>query len=536
MKKNLLALMLIFTAALGGVGELCGWLLPTISWPFTASRELSFLSCPAEVCPLLAADGRVHWFGWLAMALLALVGVWVLLRRRSSFRLSPVTRRRMRHFRRLKRGHFAFLLLMGVLCLAAMDQVLVGKRALVVLSAGGEWHFPAFRRNMLPGSVFGLKGNAALAETDYRHLHAMLGKPGGPQFVLMPPIPWDPTTDAAPFPTEELPSRGGKLYAPPSGAAEAEQLYDGQACRLYPNGDVHLRIRYRKGVPDGHVQGWAPDRREVYSATWRQGKLLSESYEGEGDVAHFLQQSTIAHYLIHYHPAPPLTGGHLLGTDSRGADIAALLFGGLQVTFKAALFYLPVIYGIGLTLGMLMGYWGGKFDLFTQRFIEIISQLPFLFVVMILTDFVPLDMRGMFVTLVLLALFGWMPMTYLIRTATMKEKTRDYVAAARVMGAGPLHILLRHILPNLTGIIITLIPFSVAVVVLSLTSLDYLGFGLPETYASWGRLLNDGLSKLSSPWIASSAFGALVIMLLLFTFIGEAIREAIDPHSADHYE
>lgn len=530
MKKNLLALLLLLAALLGSVAELRGWLLPTISWPFTASRELHFLSCPAEWCPELAADGRVQWFGWLFMLLLALAGIYLLFRRQSSLKLSPEAKRRMRHFRSLKRGYWALLLLMGILSVAAMDQILVGKRALVVLTAEGEWHFPAFRRHMLPGSVFGLTGNAALAETNYRRLRDDLGRPGGPQFVLMPPIPWDPTTDAAPFPTELLPTREGKLYA-----LDGEHLYDGQACRLYPNGEVHLRIRYRKGVPDGHVQGWAPDRREVYHATWQQGKLLSERYLGEGDLPDFLNRSTIDHYIIHYHPAPPLKGGHLLGTDSRGSDIAALIFGGLQVNIKAAIFYLPIIYGIGLMLGMLMGYWGGKFDLITQRGIEIISQLPFLFIVMILADFVPLDMRGMFVTLLLMALFGWMPMTYMIRTATMKEKTRDYVAAARIMGAGPLHILLRHILPNLTGIIVTIIPFSVAVVVLSLTSLDYLGFGLPDTYASWGRLLNDGLSKLSSPWVASAAFGALVTVLLLITFVGEAVRESIDPHTTDHY-
>lgn len=527
-KKTLSALLLLATALLGGVAELRGWLLPTISWPFTASRELPLLSCSAELCPWLAADGRVHWFGWLVMLLLAGAGVYLLCRR--SVKMPPEVARRIRHFKSLKRGYGALLLMLGILSLAAMDQVLVGKRALAVLTADGRWYFPAFHRNMLPGSLFGLKGNEALAEADYRSLREKLGQPGGPQFVLMPPIPWDPTTDAAPFPTELLPAKDGKLYA-----LDGLHLYDGQACRLYPNGDVHLRIRYRKGVPDGHVQGWSPDRREVYSAHWQQGELLSEHYDGEGALIDFLRRSGVDHYLIHYHPAPPLQGGHLLGTDSQGTDIAALLFGGLQVNFKAALFYLPAIYGIGLTLGMLMGYWGGKFDLITQRGIEIISQLPFLFLVMILTDFVPADFRGMFITLVLMALLGWMPMTYLIRTATMKEKTRDYVAAARVMGAGPLHIMLRHILPNLTGIIVTLIPFSVAVVVLSLTSLDYLGFGLPETYASWGRLLNDGLSKLSSPWIASSAFGALVVLLLLITFIGEAVREATDPHSSDHY-
>ena len=532
MNKNVIGACLILSALLGSAGELCGWLLPTISWPFTASRELTFLSCGAEHCPALAVEGRVHWFGWLGMLALALPGIYLLLRSRRSLRLPPETRRRVQRFRGLRRGWWSLLALVGLLALAAMDQALVGKRALLVISAEGEWHLPAFRRNMLPGSTFGLTGNAAHAETDYRALKQQQGAPGGPRLVLMPPIPWDATTDAAPFPTEQLPTREGKTYTP-----DGKKLFDGQACRLYPNGDVHLRIRYRKGVPDGHTQGWDTDHREVYGATWRGGERVREHLDTvDGSIADFLSSSAPTLYLIHYHPSPPLKGGHLLGTDSQGADIAALLFGGLQVNVKAALFYLPIIYGIGLTLGMLMGYWGGKFDLLTQRGIEIISQLPFLFIVMILTDFVPLDLRGMFTTLLLLALFGWMPMTYLIRTATMREKSRGYVAAARTMGAGPLHILRRHILPNLTSIVITLIPFSVAVVVLSLTSLDYLGFGLPETYPSWGRLLNDGLAKLSSPWIASSAFGALTLTLLLITFIGEAVREAIDPKSGEHYK
>ena len=104
------------------------------------------------------------------------------------------------------------------------------------------------------------------------------------------------------------------------------------------------------------------------------------------------------------------------------------------------------------------------------------------------------------------------------------------------MGAGPIHILTVHILPNLTGIIITLLPFSIAAVVLSLASLDYMGFGLPDTYASWGRLLNDGLAKLSSPWVVSAAFCSLVITLMLVTFIGEAVREAVDPRRHTYYE
>lgn len=530
-RKNLIALLIILAACLGCLGELRGWLLPTISWPFTVSRELPFLSAPAEWAPPLAVQGRFHWFGWAFMGVWLLVGLYILVRRTSSLRLPPEMARRWKRFRSIRRGYWSLLALCGILCIAGMDQCLVGKRALAV-RYHDEWYFPAFCRHVMPGSVFGLTGNEALSETDYRKLKESVGTPGAPTMVILPPIPYNPTMDAAPFPTERLPIRADKVCD-----AQNQLPYNGLACRLYPDGEIHLRLRYRRGVPDGHVQGWDKDRREVYTAVYRNGKLQTERYRGEGSVSDFLARTNPKNvYLVHYHPAPPLTGGHLLGTNSQGADIAAYLFGGLQVNIKAALFYLPVIYIIGLTMGMLMGYFGGKMDLLTQRVIEILTQLPFLFVVMILSDLVPLELRGMFLILSLLALFGWMHMTYIFRTATMKEKSRDYVAAARVMGAGPFHILTVHILPNLTGIIVTLLPFSIAAVVLSLASLDYMGFGLPDTYASWGRLLNDGLSKLSSPWVVSAAFVSLVVTLMLVTFIGEAVREAVDPRRHTYYE
>ena len=531
MKKNTLALLLILAAALSGAAELRGWLLPTLSWPFSASRHLAFLSCPADFAPWLAVDGRVQWFGWAVALLVALSGVYLLCRRADSLRLPPQARNSLERFRSHKRGYFALLFLLGLFALAAADQLVVGKRALAVVAEDGSWYFPAFRRDILPGSLFGLDGNASLTEPNYRELQRSLGAPGGPRMVLMPLVPWSPTADPAPFPTECLSVKDGKLCN-----ADGTTLFDGQACRLYPNGDIHLRIRYRRGVPDGHVQGWSPDRREVYSANWRNGKLTTEQFSGEGELKKFLSLSSNEHFLLYYHPAPPLTGGHLLGTDSRGTDILAYLIGGLQVNIQAALFYLPLVYGIGLLFGMLMGYWGGLFDLIAQRVIEILSQLPFLFLVMVLTDLLPPALHGMFVTLSLMALLGWMPMTYLIRTATMKEKARDYVAAAQAMGAGSLHIMRRHVLPNIMPIVITLLPFSTATVILSLTSLDYLGFGLPEGYATWGRLLNDGLSRLSSPWVASSAVGALVLILLLITFIGEGVREATSPRRHDHFE
>lgn len=530
MIKNLIGLLLILAAVLGSLAELNGWLLPTLSWPFTMSREFAWLHYPGWYTPFLDVGGTCHWFGWFCMFLLALAGVIVLLRRRSSFRLPPEHRKRVRRFCGIRRGLWSLVGLMLLLLLAGLDQCLVGKRALAV-EYEGQWYFPAFTRAVLPGSTFGLLGDEARAETDYRALEDEVGLPGRPEFVLLPPVPYEPVADAAPFPMRPLELRKGVLYGPD------DKPYNGLACRLYPDGQVHLRCCYRDGRPDGHTTGWSRDRREVYNAVYRNGERQQETYADGPDSAAFLAESESEKlFLVYYHPAPPLTGGHLLGTNSHGADILAYLYGGLQVNIKAALVYLPVIYTIGLTVGMLMGFFGGRFDLVVQRLIEIISQLPFLFVVMILSDLVPSAFRGFILILGLLCLFGWMRMTFLVRTATMKEKTRDYVAAARTMGAGPVHILFRHILPNLQGIIVTLVPFSVAAVVLSLTSLDYLGFGLPDTYPGWGRLLNDGLSNLSAPWIVSSAFLALVALLLMVTFIGEAVREACDPRHRTTYE
>ena len=208
------------------------------------------------------------------------------------------------------------------------------------------------------------------------------------------------------------------------------------------------------------------------------------------------------------------------------------------MNFQAAIIYIPIVYLIGVTVGLLMGYFGGWFDLVVQRVIEILSNIPFLFLVIIITLGVPAqykDRLGFYLILAILAIFGWMGMTYLMRTSALKEKARDYIAASRVIGAGVPRILFRHLLPNSVAILVTLIPFSISGLVLSLTALDYLGFGLPVQYASWGKLLKDGLSSLSSPLLVTSAFFCLVTMLVLVTFVGEAIREAFDPKKYTYY-
>lgn len=573
MNSRFLALLLLLFALLSSYGEYAGLLIPTLSWPFSASRELFFLQCSCPEIPILAPEGTCYWFGWLCVLLTAGLGLKLLLRPQQ--KASPEWREKWQRFRSMSRGYYSLLILLALLLLAAFDQCLVGSRALAV-QQNGAWQFPAFSRAIIPGAEFGLKGNAAIAETDYRQLQKQIGKIEGLQQVIMPPIPFDPSASSSEFPIEALAWKDNILMS-----LDGTKAYDGQACRIHENGQNHIRLRFRKGKADGQAQGWNKDGQLVYKAHYKEGKLIHHELlaKQKGKLRHeellaeqkgklrqreihpeagsistlqeegrqeiiprpalrdFLAQSPEhAYYQLFYHPAPPLTAGHILGTNSQGVDIVAFLFGGWQVNIKAILFYVPIVYALGITVGMMMGYWGGGLDIVIQRLIEIISQLPFLFVVMILADFLPASMRGMLLILVLLSLFGWMHMTYPIRSATFKIRESDFVAAARIMGASPWHIMRRHILPNLLALIVTLIPFSIACVILALASLDYLGFGLPDSYASWGRLLNDGLSKLSSPWIVTASVSALLIVLLLINFIGEAIREAFDPRQHQYYE
>jgi microcin C transport system permease protein len=140
------------------------------------------------------------------------------------------------------------------------------------------------------------------------------------------------------------------------------------------------------------------------------------------------------------------------------------------------------------------------------------------------------------VLLAIVVLFSWTGMTYYMRSATYREKARDYVHAAQVLGASTPRILFRHILPNVLSTIVTFIPFTIASSISALTALDFLGFGLPPPTPSWGELLRQGTSNLQSPWIVASAFSALVLVLVLVTFIGEAIREAFDPKKFTLYQ
>ncbi len=232
-------------------------------------------------------------------------------------------------------------------------------------------------------------------------------------------------------------------------------------------------------------------------------------------------------------PSPPsVESQHYLGTDVAGRDIVARLVYGFRLAMAFSVILLLCNYIVGVAIGCAMGFWGGAFDLVFQRLIEIWSNVPFLYVIMIVASVV---VPTFFTLVAVMVIFGWMSMTWYMRTATYKERAREYVTAARALGASSPRIVFRHILPNTVAIIVTFIPFSMAAGVTALTALDYLGFGLPPPTPSWGELLSQGTSNLRAPWIVGSVVVAMTAVLLMVAFVGEAIREAFDPKKFTYY-
>ncbi|MCP4022171.1 MAG: ABC transporter permease subunit [Desulfobacteraceae bacterium] len=231
--------------------------------------------------------------------------------------------------------------------------------------------------------------------------------------------------------------------------------------------------------------------------------------------------------------APSVSDRHFFGTDNVGRDILARLVYGFRTAILFSFILLFLNYTIGISIGCSMGYFGGKFDLFFQRIIEIWTNVPFLYIIIIISSIVVPNFR---ILLLIMAFFGWISITWVMRTMTYKEKEREYVLALRSLGASHWRIIFKHIIPNTISVIVTYAPFAISGGIIALTSLDYLGFGLPAPTPSWGEMLSQGWQNMEAWWIASSVVGALIITLITVTFTGEGIREAFDPKLHTTYE
>ena len=346
-------------------------------------------------------------------------------------RLNPLTLKKIRRFKSIRRGYVSFILFGLMIALSLTAELFINSRALVVRH-DGRYYFPTYGQ-ILPGTTFGLDYDY---ETNYRELKDRFAREDTGDWVLMPPVPFN-------------------------------------------------------------------------------------AYEND------LREDA-------FPPFPPSAASrHFLGTDNVGRDILARLVYGFRIAIFFSLGLLLTNYTIGVSIGCAMGYFGGRFDLFFQRIIEIWSNVPFLYVIIIISSIV---VPNFFILILIMAFFGWIGMTWTMRTVTYKEKEREYVLAARALGASNLRIIFRHIIPNTVAVIVTFAPFSVSGGIVSLTSLDYLGFGLPPPTPSWGELLQQGWTAMDAWWIAGSVIVAMIVTLVTVTFIGEAVREAFDPKLHTVYE
>jgi microcin C transport system permease protein len=224
-------------------------------------------------------------------------------------------------------------------------------------------------------------------------------------------------------------------------------------------------------------------------------------------------------------PAPP-SPRHLLGTDNQGRDVLARLIYGFRISMLFALALTLVSTVVGVAAGAVQGYFGGLTDLAFQRFIEIWGGLPQLFIIIIASSIV---LPGFWTLLGILLLFSWTALVAVVRAEFLRARNFDYVRAAKALGMNDRTVMTKHVLPNAMVATVTFLPFILSGAVVALTSLDFLGLGMPPGSASLGELLRQGKENLQAPWLGFTGFFAIAGMLTLLVFVGEAMRDALDP-------
>lgn len=244
--------------------------------------------------------------------------------------------------------------------------------------------------------------------------------------------------------------------------------------------------------------------------------LFPPNHFGPGTINYFAKSPT---------PSAP-SADNWLGTDDRGRDLLAQLIYGFRVSvlFGLALTFVGTV--IGVLAGAIQGFFGGKVDLVGQRFTEIWSAMPTLYLLIIFSAVLAPSVA---LLLVLLSLFSWMALADYVRVEFLRNRQMDYVKSAQALGVPSWKIMWRHILPNSMTPVVTFLPFQMSAAILTLTSLDFLGLGVPPGTPSLGELLNQGKNSIDAWWISLATFAVLVITLLLLTFMGDALRDALDP-------
>lgn len=376
------------------------------------------------------------------------------------------------------------------------------------------------------------------AVQDNRHGATGQGQPSGPQGV----------------PASMAPALGGATPGPQGGAASASPAARAwQRFRRHRRGYISLwifgvlfGISLFAGVLSNDRPLLASYQGQWYTPLWHDypettfggdflaptewhDPFIQRQFAQDGNWALWplnrYSFNTLNYYADLPNPAPP-SAQNLLGTDDRGRDVLARLLYGfrLSVMFGLALTAIGTL--LGIVMGALQGYFAGRVDITLQRLIEVWSAIPELYLLLILASmFEP----SIWVLLVILSLFGWMGLSDYVRAEFLRNRQLEFVQAARALGLPRRTIILRHILPNSLTPVLAFLPFRMSAAIVALASLDFLGLGVSDSSPSLGELLAQGKNNLDAWWIALPTFGVLVGTLLLLIFIGEALRDALDP-------
>lgn len=231
-------------------------------------------------------------------------------------------------------------------------------------------------------------------------------------------------------------------------------------------------------------------------------------------------------------PSPP-DKNHILGTDDRGRDVFTRIFYGYRIamTFSLILVFLEMV--IAVIIGGIQGYFGGVLDLTIQRVIEILSSIPFLYLILIMGSFIG---TGFLVLLITYASLSWIGLSYYMRGEFLRLRNLQFVEAARALGVSTTKILFRHLLPNALTPLVTFLPFTLISAISILSALDFLGYGIPAPNPSWGEMISQGRERLSAYWLITFPSIALFLTILLAAFVGEGLRDAFDSKEKIEYE
>lgn len=448
-------------------------------------------------------------------------------------------KKRIRRFKQIKRGYYSFWIIVVLYFLSFFSSIIFNNKALLV-KYDGDIYFPLLKH--YSGEVF---GQDVLGEANYRNLKIDFKYENKGNWVMMPPYPYGPfesLVDKHPIFRKDDVRDPFKLM------------------ELMRNPNTPISQFLSANLSDksrGMLSEWedwqTPNRGLIKSVLADFNKivnnesLINKEFADKSiltDVTSVLSDNirspreamTLNRFIIadlmpgvfakNRQPPTPPSRFHWFGTDDRGRDVFVRIVYGFNISLSFALLVVLGYYIIGIGVGASLGYFGGRFDIIAQRFIEIWGSIPFLYTVMIISSIISPNFS---LLAALLIMFSWTGITYFMRGEFYREKAKDYVHSAIAIGASDKKIIFKHILPNALTPIITFAPFAIVGGISSLVSLDYLGFGLPPPTPSWGELVGQGMANIFSWWLVLFPLGALFLTLMMVVFIGEAIRQAFDP-------